>query len=86
MASNRKDSFMLSKIRWLLIVYLMACAINLHGASTTLWQIGNFDKSSREFAQGVSPTRGGALDYSNPADDPVYVIGKGEPGKNWLAY
>lgn len=74
------------KIRWLLIVLLMACALNLHAASSTLWQIGTFDKSSREFAQGVSPTRGGALDYSNPADDPVYVIGKSEPGKNWLAF
>jgi hypothetical protein len=77
---------MLSKTRWFPIICLMACGFNLRAASTTLWQIGNFDKSSREFAQGVSPTRGGALDYSNPADDPVYVIGKSQPGKNWLAF
>ncbi len=72
--------------RWLPIVCLLACGLNVRAASTTLWQIGNFDKSSREFAQGISPTRGGALDYSNPADDPVYVIGKSQPGKNWLAF
>ena len=77
---------MRSQTRWLPIVCLLACGLNLRAASTTLWQIGAFDKSSREFAQGVSPTRDGALDYSNPADDPVYVIGKSQPGKNWLAF
>jgi hypothetical protein len=77
---------MRSQTRWLLIICLLACGSNLRAASTTLWQIGTFDKSSREFAQGVSPTRGGALDYSNPADDPVFVIGKSQPGKNWLAF
>jgi len=86
MAFIRKDGFMLSPARLLPIACLLACGLNLRAASTTIWQIGNFDKSSREFARGVSPTRGGALDYSNPADDPVYVIGKSQPGKNWLAY
>ena len=77
---------MRSETRWLPIVCLLACGLNLRAASTTIWQIGNFDKSSREFARDVSPTRGGALDYSNPDDDPVYVIGKSQPGKNWLAF
>jgi len=77
---------MLLKTRWFLIICLLACGLDLRAASATIWQIGNFDKSSREFAQGVSPTRGGALDYTNPADDPVYVIGQSQPGKNWLAF
>ncbi|MGD0323365.1 MAG: polysaccharide lyase family protein [Terriglobia bacterium] len=77
---------MRSQTRWLPIVCLLACGLNLRAASTTIWQIGSFDKSSREFARHVSPTRGGALDYSNRADDPVYVIGKSQPGKNWLAF
>ncbi len=77
---------MRSQIRWLPVVCIFACALNSRAASTTIWQIGDFDKSSREFASGVSPTRGGPLDYSNPADDPVYIIGKSQPGKNWLAF
>jgi hypothetical protein len=77
---------MRSQTRWLPIVCLFVCALYSRAASTTIWQIGNFDKSSREFSQGVSPTHGGPIDYSNPADDPVYVIGKSQPGKNWLAF
>ena len=75
-----------SLTRWLPIACLLVSSLNLRASSTLIWQIGTFDKSSREFAQGVSPTRGGALDYSNSADDPVYVIGKSQPGKNWLAF
>ena len=74
------------QIRWLPIVCIFVCALHSRAASTTIWQIGDFDKSSREFAHGVSPTLGGPLEYSNPADDPVYVIGKSQPGKNWLAF
>ena len=77
---------MLSKTRLVPLICLLGFGLNLEAASTTVWQIGTFDKSSREFAAGVSPTRGGALDYSNPADDPVYIIGKSEPGENWLAF
>jgi hypothetical protein len=77
---------MRSQTRWLFIIGTLACGLNLRAASTIVWQVGTFDKSSREFAQGISPTRGGPLDYANPADDPVYVIGKSEPGKNWLAF
>ncbi|MBZ5561506.1 MAG: hypothetical protein LAP13_03705 [Acidobacteriia bacterium] len=77
---------MLSKARLSLLPCFITLCWSFGLASTPLWQIGKFDKSSREFAAGVSPTRGGPLDYSNPADDPVYVVGKSEPGKNWLAF
>ncbi len=70
-------------------IMLWAAAVlclNAAAGSVTIWQIGTFDEASREFASAASPTRGGPLDYTNPADDPVYLIGKSEPGKNWLAF
>jgi alpha-mannosidase len=76
----------LSRIFLLVLLGFLGLCSNVIGASTTVWQIGTFDESSREFASGASPTRGGPLDYSNPADDPVYFVGKSEPGKNWLAF
>jgi hypothetical protein len=44
-----------------------------------LWQVGTFDESSQEF-------RGGGIDYSSPAADPVFTVGKSDPGKDWYAY
>lgn len=44
-----------------------------------VWQVGTFDESSQEFkAEGI--------DYSNPARDPVFTVGKGDPAKDWYAY
>ena len=39
--------------------------------STVVWQLGKFDGSSYEFHEGV------------PADDPVFVVGKSVPAKDW---
>jgi alpha-mannosidase len=39
--------------------------------STVVWQIGKFDGSSYEFHLGV------------PAEDPVFVVGKSDPAKEW---
>jgi alpha-mannosidase len=39
--------------------------------STVVWQIGKFDGSSYEFHLGV------------PAEDPVFVVGKSDPAKDW---
>jgi len=41
---------MLSKARLFLNLTLLIGARNLGAASNTVWQTGNFDKSSREFA------------------------------------
>jgi hypothetical protein len=75
-----------SKVHLYLLSCVMALCSTVTQASDILWQIGTFDQSSREFAAGVSPVLGGPLDYSNPAADPVYVVGKSEPGKNWPAF
>ena len=58
---------------------------SLKAASSTVWQVGTFDESSREFGSGVSVT-GQPSDTGSPAGDLVYVIGKSDPRKNWLAF
>ena len=59
-------------------------------APETVWQIGQFDESSHEFNLGYDPTSGEPtkrpIDYTNPGEDPVYVVGKSDPSKDWLAY
>jgi hypothetical protein len=41
--------------------------------------VGTFDESSREFkAEGI--------DYINPAQDPVFTVGKSDPSKDWYAF
>jgi hypothetical protein len=45
------------------------------GASSTVWQIGTFDESSRELGN-----------YSDSAKDPVYVIGQSDPARDWFGF
>src|SRR5579872_907790 len=47
-------------------------------APETVWQIGKFDEASIEFEKGI--------DYANPSDDPVYVVGKSIAARDWPAY
>ena len=52
---------------------------SIQAADQKLWQIGTFDESSLEFkAEGI--------DYANPAQDPVFTVGKSDPAKDWYAY
>ncbi len=44
----------------------------------TLWQIGAFDQASIEFKKQI--------DYANPADDPIFVIGESVATRDWPAY
>jgi hypothetical protein len=44
-----------------------------------VWQVGTFDESSQEF-------KAGGIDYSNPAQDPVFTVGKSDPSKDWYAF
>lgn len=53
------------------------------GAETqTVWQIGKFDESSGEFVGGKShpPV------YSDPASDPVFIVGRSDPAKDWVPF
>ena len=63
------------------LLFLFCCLFPsiLRAASEKVWQVGTFDESSQEF-------NAGGIDYSNPAQDPVFSIGKSDPAKDWYAY
>ena len=64
-----------------------ALALAVPVGAETLWQIGVFDESSAEFTAYRDPATGkSTLDYSDTSKDPVFVIGKSEPAKDWLAF
>ena len=45
----------------------------------TIFQVGTFDESSYEF-------KSEGIDYSDPARDPIFTIGKSHPAKDWYAF
>jgi hypothetical protein len=51
----------------------------VHASSQKVWQVGTFDESSQEF-------KAGGIDYSNPAQDPVFTVGQSDPAKDWYAF
>jgi hypothetical protein len=61
----------------------------LCAGSSVLWQIGVFDDSAHEFNLGIDPESGRPtahpIDYTDPADNPVFVVGKSDP-MDWYAY
>ena len=59
---------------FLLVMTVMGLSLFAEAASTTVWQIGKFDKSSLEFNQ-AAPKPGAA----QAPNDLVYVIGKSQP-------
>jgi hypothetical protein len=61
---------------WLL---LFSFPSGVQAGSQKLWQVGTFDESSQEF-------KAGGIDYSKPAQDPVFTVGKSDPAKDWYAY
>jgi alpha-mannosidase len=50
----------------------------LYASSQKLWQIGTFDESSVEFSK--------AINYSDPAQDLLFMVGKSDPATDWCAY
>src|SRR5208337_4786874 len=62
-----------------LLLFFFWFPTTIHAATQRLWQVGTFDESSLEFkAEGI--------DYSNPAQDPMFVVGKSDPAKDWYAF
>ncbi len=51
----------------------------LPAKAETVWTIGTFDESSAEFSSAK-------VDYANPSTDPVFVIGKSDVSREWLAF
>ena len=75
-----------------LLLFIFTSLMNsalLWAGSSVLWQIGVFDDSSHEFNLGIDPETGRPtahpIDYTNPADNPVFVIGRSS-SLNWYAY
>ncbi|MBI3416458.1 MAG: hypothetical protein HY043_14275 [Verrucomicrobia bacterium] len=66
----------------------------VHFASTawlssaeTLWQIGIFDESSAEFSSINDPVTGQRrIDYADPKQDPVFVVGRSTPARDWFSF
>jgi hypothetical protein len=67
----------------LLLTMMMGFCHYAEAASTVLWQIGKFDKSSLEFNQNAPASKPGA---AQPANDLVYVIGKSQAETDWSAF
>ena len=52
-----------------------------------LWQIGTFNESSSDLSPTTDPGTGQSkIDYTNPAQDPVYVVGRSDPAKDWFPF
>jgi len=69
----------LMRFRFLLVFFGLLLPSCAWAATQQIWQVGTFDESSGEFkAEGI--------DYSNPAEDPVFYVGKSDPAKDWYAY
>jgi hypothetical protein len=53
----------------------------------TLWQIGRFDESSGEFlGHHGAPALHQPAAYSDPAKDPVFIVGQSDPATDWLPF
>jgi len=68
-------------LRFTVLALLLFPAMALrpvNAASETVWQLGTFDEASVEF--------GKQIDYGNPADDPLFVVGKSIATRDWPAY
>ena len=65
----------------LLCPLLLAASLfaEAHAGSQKLWQVGSFDESSHEF-------KAEEIDYSDPAQDPVFTVGKSDTAKDWYAF
>jgi alpha-mannosidase len=60
-----------------LVSTLCVAARRLPAAEQTIWQIGQFDQSSREFHARPN--------FRDLHDNPVFTVGKSDPAKDWPA-
>ena len=54
-------------------------AATIRAETKTVFRVGTFDESSYEF-------KSDGIDYANPAQDPVFIAGKSENGKDWFSF
>ena len=60
-------------------LFFFASPATIPAAGQKVWQVGTFDESSQEF-------KADGIDYSKSAQDPVFVIGRNDPSKDWYAF
>lgn len=72
--------------RWILAAGVVLVGFAGGGRAGVLWQLGIEDGSSGEFRPWIDPTTGARLDYSDPASDPRFLVGKSTPARDWFAY
>ena len=64
------------------IVWVLACfylCADVSAQEKTIWEIGKFDASSREF-------RSQGIDYSKKESDTVYRVGKSKDSEDWQRF
>ena len=87
MGRERAGSGLLKLMIWFLPLVLVPFSSRPLAAKEIIWQIGVFDESSSEFSGDVDPvTDQRRIDYSNPAQDPVFVVGRSDPARDWFAF
>lgn len=68
-------AFMQVRLRIIFVVLITACSSTVWAAAPDIvWQLGKFDRSSAEFADGI------------PTQPVTFVIGRDRPDKNWYGY
>ncbi|MCI0536303.1 MAG: hypothetical protein L0Z50_13870 [Verrucomicrobiales bacterium] len=74
--------------RWCSALLLAALAASLSPSrGDVLWQLGQFDESSAEFSPIIDPRSGQRrIDYANPEQDPMFVIGSSDPAQHWFSF
>jgi alpha-mannosidase len=83
----RRPQFIKDEIFLLVLLSLLTTSANLRASPEKVWQIGIFNESSSEFNSGSDPVTGRpSIDYTNPASDPVFVVGRSDPARHWFAF
>ena len=65
----------------LILAFSGGSSVPAHGAARTQWQIGAFDRSSREFKAGF-----GSQSWAPDQSPPLYRVGQSEEKKDWPAF
>lgn len=60
--------------------------LTTRGFAETIFQLGTFDESSAEFSPINDPVTGQRrINYADPTQDPVFVVGRSDPARHWFA-
>ncbi len=75
--------------RWCLgaVALVFGLVSSTTSAGEILWRLGRPDESSAEFSHWRDPSSTRPrIDYTDPADDPVFRVGRDDPARRWFAF